>query len=84
MSLNWYAGISNEVILLAPMCPAGRGGVAAKSKIDGLITAFGLGYRAENEREMVLVFHQNGLTTVSARLIAPGSRVVGFGPYWLL
>ena len=29
---------------------------------------------------MVLVFHQNGLSTVSARLIAPGSRLVGFGP----
>jgi hypothetical protein len=29
-----------------------------------------------------LVFHQNGLSTVSARLIALGSRLVGFGPYW--
>jgi hypothetical protein len=34
----------------------------------------------QNAREMVLVFHQNGLSTVSARLIAPGSRLVGFGP----
>jgi hypothetical protein len=34
----------------------------------------------KNEREMALVFHQNGLSTVSARLIAPGSRLVGFGP----
>ena len=34
----------------------------------------------KNEREMVLVFHQNGRSPVSARLIAPGSRLVGFGP----
>jgi len=34
----------------------------------------------KSEREMVLVFHQNGRSTVSARLIAPGSRLVGFGP----
>jgi anaerobic selenocysteine-containing dehydrogenase len=27
-----------------------------------------------------LVFHQNGRSTVSARLIAPGSKLVGFGP----
>ena len=33
-----------------------------------------------NAREMVLVFHSNGLSTVSATLIAPGSRLVGFGP----
>jgi len=33
---------------------------------------------------MVLVFHQNGRSTVSARLIAPGSRLVGFGPSWSL
>src|SRR6266567_1069177 len=33
-----------------------------------------------NERELTIVFHQNGLSTVSARLIAPGSRLVGFGP----
>src|SRR5215813_6961630 len=30
----------------------------------------------KNEREMVLVFHQNGRSTVSASLIAPGSRLV--------
>ena len=34
----------------------------------------------KNEREMVLVFHQNGRSIASARLIAPGSRLVGFGP----
>jgi hypothetical protein len=34
----------------------------------------------KNEREMILVFHQNGRSTASARLIAPGSRLVGFGP----
>jgi hypothetical protein len=34
----------------------------------------------KNEGEMVLVFHQNGLNPLSARLIAPGSRLVGFGP----
>jgi len=34
----------------------------------------------KNEREMVLVFHQNGRSIVSARLIAPGSRLVGSGP----
>src|SRR4030095_10387430 len=28
----------------------------------------------------LLVFHQNGLSTVSTRLIAPGSRLVWFGP----
>ena len=33
----------------------------------------------KNAREMVLVFHQNGRSTVSASLIAPGSRLVGFG-----
>src|SRR4029453_13640864 len=32
----------------------------------------------KNEREMVLVFHQNDLNTLSARLIAPGSGLVGF------
>ena len=37
----------------------------------------------KNEREMVLVFHQNGRSTVSASLIAPGSRLVGFGPIGL-
>jgi hypothetical protein len=34
----------------------------------------------KNEREMVLVFHQNDRSPVLARLIAPGSRLVGFGP----
>jgi len=34
----------------------------------------------QNAREMVLVFHQNGRNTASARLIALGSRLVGFGP----
>src|SRR5215510_471387 len=34
----------------------------------------------KNEREMVLVFHQNDLRVVSARLIAPDSRLVEFGP----
>jgi hypothetical protein len=34
----------------------------------------------KSERELTIVFHQNGLNTVSARLIAPGSRLVGFGP----
>jgi hypothetical protein len=34
----------------------------------------------KNEREMVLVFHQNDRSPVSARLIAPGGRLVGFGP----
>jgi hypothetical protein len=32
------------------------------------------------ERELAIVFHQNGLITASARLIAPGNRLVGFGP----
>ena len=32
------------------------------------------------ERELLIVFHQNRLSTVPARLIAPGSRLVGFGP----
>jgi hypothetical protein len=34
----------------------------------------------KSEREIVLVFHQSGLSIISARLIAPGSRLVGFGP----
>jgi hypothetical protein len=34
----------------------------------------------KNEREMVLVFHRNAYSLVSARLIAPGSRLDGFGP----
>jgi integrase len=29
---------------------------------------------------LAIVFHENGLSIVSARLIAPGSRLVGFGP----
>src|SRR5689334_21891947 len=32
----------------------------------------------KNAREMVLGFHQNGRGTVSARLMATGSRLVGF------
>jgi hypothetical protein len=31
----------------------------------------------KNEREIVLVFHRNAFSLVSARLIAPGSRLVG-------
>jgi len=34
----------------------------------------------KSERTLAIVFHQNGLSTVPARLIAPGSRLVGFGP----
>ena len=37
----------------------------------------------KSEREMVLVFHQNGLSTVPARLIAPGSRLVDTGGEFL-
>src|SRR3989442_13635872 len=37
--------------------------------------------RPKNERKLAIVFHQNGLSTVPARLIAPGSRLVGFGPH---
>ena len=29
---------------------------------------------------LAIIFYRNGLSTVSARLIAPGSRLVGFGP----
>jgi hypothetical protein len=36
--------------------------------------------KPKNEREMVLVFHQNDRSPVSARLIAPDGRLVGFGP----
>src|SRR6516162_6516847 len=34
----------------------------------------------KNERELPIVFHENGFSIASARLIAPGSRLVGFGP----
>jgi len=34
----------------------------------------------KTERKLVLVFYRNGRSTVSASLIAPGSRLVGFGP----
>ena len=37
-------------------------------------------WKPKNERELSTVFHQNGRRTVSAKLIAPGSRLVGFGP----
>jgi hypothetical protein len=37
-------------------------------------------WKPKNERELPIVFHENGHTIVSARLIAPGSRLVGFGP----
>jgi hypothetical protein len=39
-------------------------------------------WKPKNERELPIVFHQDGRSTVSARLIAPGSRLVGFGPIY--
>src|SRR5262245_4598077 len=39
--------------------------------------------RPKNERKLPIVFHHNGLITVSARLIAPGSRLVDTGGEFL-
>ena len=33
----------------------------------------------KNESKLAIIFHQNGITIVSARLIAPGSRLVDTG-----
>ena len=38
------------------------------------------GHWPKSESKLAIVFHQNGLSTVSARLIAPGSRLVEFRP----
>ena len=40
----------------------------------------GWGDLPKTEGKLPIVLHQNGLSTVSARLIAPGSRLVGLGP----
>ena len=37
----------------------------------------------KSERELAIGFRPNGLSTASLRLIAPGSRLVGFGPIYL-
>jgi hypothetical protein len=36
--------------------------------------------QAQNERECPILFHHNGFSTVSATLMAPGSRLRGCGP----